>query len=186
MDHRIDYSTASTSLGVVLVAATPRGVCRIAFGDDAASLLAAVARELPYAVLRRDDARVGPHCDSVADYVAGRCDTLDLSLDVRASAFRRRVWDALAAIPRGETRSYADVARAVGAPGAARAVASACAANPVAVAIPCHRVVASGGGLGGYRWGVERKRVLLEREGLGSKSPTACKLCPSHFPASGI
>ena len=164
MDHSIDYATASTSIGTVLVAASARGVCRIAFGDGEDALVASLARELPYAALRRDPARVAHWCAAVADYVDQRTTALDLPLDVRASAFRRRVWDALAAIPRGETRTYADVARAIGAPTAARAVAGACAANPVAVAIPCHRVVASGGAIGGYRWGVARKRALLERE----------------------
>jgi AraC family transcriptional regulator of adaptative response/methylated-DNA-[protein]-cysteine methyltransferase len=114
--------------------------------------------------LRRDEAALAPYCSALAAYVDGRSDALALPLDVRASVFRRRVWDALAAIPRGATRSYADVARAIGMPGAARAVAGACAANPVAIAIPCHRVVASDGGLGGYRWGVARKRALLARE----------------------
>jgi len=168
MSHRIDYGFAATSLGTLLVAGTERGVCRIAFADDADGLVAELARELPFAVLCRDDARTAAWCAAVADYVDGRSDALTLPLDVRASAFRRRVWDALGAIPRGATRSYADVARAIGMPGAARAVANACAANPVAVAIPCHRVIASDGGLGGYRWGVNRKRALLHREGASS------------------
>jgi AraC family transcriptional regulator of adaptative response/methylated-DNA-[protein]-cysteine methyltransferase len=163
--HRIDYALSETTLGTLLVAATARGVCRIAFGASEAELAALFASELPFATLQRDDARLAPFVAAVADYVEGRATSLDLPLDVRASAFRRRVWDVLVAIPRGATRSYADVARTIGMPGAARAVASACAANPVAVVIPCHRVVASGGGLGGYRWGVERKRALLEREG---------------------
>lgn len=170
MTQRIDYGLAATSLGTVLVAATERGVCRIAFGDGENELAAGLARELPFAVLRRDDARTAPWCAAVADYVDGRSDALALPLDVRASAFRRRVWDALAAIPRGATRSYADVARAIGMPSAARAVAGACAANPVAVVIPCHRVVASDGGLGGYRWGVDRKRALLHREGASPQN----------------
>ena len=163
MTHRIDYAVVETSLGTLLVAATPRGVCRIAFGTTEAEL----ATSLPFAALRRDDARLAPYTAAIADYVEGRRASLDLPLDVRASAFRRRVWDALAAIPRGATRSYADVARAIGMPGAARAVAGACAANPVALAIPCHRVVASDGSLAGYRWGIERKRALLAREGAG-------------------
>jgi AraC family transcriptional regulator of adaptative response/methylated-DNA-[protein]-cysteine methyltransferase len=164
MDTRIDYGCITTSIGTALVAATPRGVCRIAFGDGEAELAAQLAHELPFAALRRDDAALAPHCAALAAYVDGRSDVLALPLDVRASAFRRRVWDALATIPRGATRSYADVARAIGMPGAARAVAGACAANPVAVAIPCHRVVESAGGLGGYRWGISRKRALLARE----------------------
>lgn len=164
MDARIDYGFTATSVGVALVAATPRGVCRIAFGNGEAELAAQLAHDLPFAALQRDDAALAAYCAALAAYVDGRSDTLALPLDVRASVFRRRVWDALAAIPRGATRSYAEVARALGMPGAARAVAGACAANPVAVAIPCHRVVESGGGLGGYRWGVARKRALLARE----------------------
>jgi AraC family transcriptional regulator of adaptative response/methylated-DNA-[protein]-cysteine methyltransferase len=161
MTHHIDYALVETSLGTLLVAATARGVCRIAFSDGADEL----ASLLPFAVLQRDDAKLAPFTTAIADYVDGRATALDLPLDVRGSAFRRRVWDALAAIPRGATRSYADVARAIGMPSAARAVANACGANPVAVAIPCHRVVASDGGLGGYHWGTERKRALLTREG---------------------
>jgi AraC family transcriptional regulator of adaptative response/methylated-DNA-[protein]-cysteine methyltransferase len=165
MTHRIDYALAATSLGTLLVAATPRGVCRIAFGASEAELESQLASLLPFATLRRDDAGLARFVARIADYVEGRTTTLDLPLDVRGSAFRRRVWDALAAIPRGTTRSYADVARSIGMPRSARAVANACAANPVAIAIPCHRVVASDGSLGGYRWGIERKRVLLAREG---------------------
>lgn len=164
MDSHIDYACTGTSIGTALVAATSRGVCRIVFGDGEAELVALLVRELPFAVLRCDAAALAPYCDAVAAYVDGRSDVLALPLDVRGSAFRRRVWEALAAIPRGATRSYADVALAIGMPNAARAVAGACAANPVAVAIPCHRVVASNGGLGGYRWGVARKRALLARE----------------------
>lgn len=163
MTHHIDYALVETSLGSLLVAVTTRGVCRIAFcegEDELASLL-------PFAVLQRDDAKLAPFTTAIADYVEGRATVLDLPLDVRGSAFRRRVWAAIAAIPRGATRSYADVARAIGIPTAARAVANACGANPVAVAIPCHRVVASDGGLGGYHWGIERKRALLAREGAG-------------------
>jgi AraC family transcriptional regulator of adaptative response/methylated-DNA-[protein]-cysteine methyltransferase len=172
MDARIDYGCTSTSIGTALVAATSRGVCRISFGGGEAELAAQLAHELPFAALRRDDVALAAYCRALASYVDGRSDTLTLPLDVRASAFRRRVWDALAAIPRGATRSYAEVARAIGRPAAARAVAGACAANPVAVAIPCHRAIESGGGLGGYRWGVARKRALLAREadpGPGSR-----------------
>jgi AraC family transcriptional regulator of adaptative response/methylated-DNA-[protein]-cysteine methyltransferase len=163
MNHRIDYALVETSLGTLIVAATARGVCRIAFGASEAEL----AKLLPSATLHRDDAKLAPFSAAIADYVEGRATSLDLPLDVRGSEFRRRVWDALAAIPRGATRSYADVARSIGMPRAARAVANACGANPVALAIPCHRVVASDGGIGGYRWGIGRKRALLAREGAG-------------------
>jgi AraC family transcriptional regulator, regulatory protein of adaptative response / methylated-DNA-[protein]-cysteine methyltransferase len=160
MNHCIDYALVETSLGTLIVAATPRGVCRIAFGASEAEL----ASLLPSATLQRDDAKLAPFAAAIADYVEGRATSLDLPLDVRGSEFQRRVWDALVAIQRGATRSYADVARSIGMPRAARAVANACGANPVALAIPCHRVVASGGGLGGYRWGTWRKRALLARE----------------------
>ncbi len=167
MTHRIDYAEIETSLGTLLVAATERGVCRIAFSEGEADPASQLATALPFATLLRDDAKLAPFAAAIADYVEGRAATLDLPLDVRGSNFRRRVWDALAAIPRGATRSYADVARGIGMPGAARAVANAGAANPVALAIPCHRVVASDGSLAGYRWGIERKRALLAREGAG-------------------
>ena len=163
--QRIDYAWVETSLGTLLVAATPRGVCRIAFEDDEVVFETQRASPLPSASLQRDGTRVAPYLEVIADSVEGRTRSLDIPLDVRGSGFRRRVWNALAAIPRGATRSYADVARSIGMPRAARAVAGACAANPVAVAVPCHRVVASDGSLAGYRWGVERKRMLLDREG---------------------
>jgi AraC family transcriptional regulator of adaptative response/methylated-DNA-[protein]-cysteine methyltransferase len=169
MTHPIDYTLTDTSLGALLVAATQRGVCRIAFGASAAELESQLAQLLPFATLQRDDERLAPFAAAVAQYIDGRATSLDLPLDVRGSEFRRRVWDALARIPRGETRSYADVARSIGMPRAARAVANACGANPVAIAIPCHRVVASDGGLGGYHWGVERKRALLTREREGQR-----------------
>jgi AraC family transcriptional regulator of adaptative response/methylated-DNA-[protein]-cysteine methyltransferase len=160
----IAWTLTDTDLGRLLVAATERGVCRIAFVDDPAAAEAELRAEFPCATLARDDAALAPAAAALAAYAEGRSDRLELPLDVGGSRFRRRVWAALAAIPRGETRSYADVARAIGAPQAARAVAGACAANPLAVAIPCHRVVASDGGLGGYRWGIARKRLLLGRE----------------------
>lgn len=170
MSPAIAWTLADTDLGPLLVAATERGVCRIAFVDDPAAAEATLAGEFPCAPFARDDAALAPLAAALSAYVAGRSDRLELPLDVGGSRFRRRVWAALAAIPRGETRSYADVARAIGAPRAVRAVAGACAANPVAVAIPCHRVVASGGGLGGYRWGLARKRTLLDRERVPARS----------------
>lgn len=164
MSPIIAWTLADTDLGRLLVAATERGVCRIAFVHDPAAAEVELRGEFPCAPLARDDAALDPAAAALAATVEGRSGHLELPLDVGGSRFRRRVWAALAAIPRGETRSYADVARAIGAPRAARAVAGACAANPLAVAIPCHRVVASGGGLGGYRWGIARKRALLGRE----------------------
>jgi AraC family transcriptional regulator of adaptative response/methylated-DNA-[protein]-cysteine methyltransferase len=163
--RRIAWTVVTTTLGPLLVAASERGVCRVAFGEDEAALEALLAREIPFARLERDDAGVASFADALAGYVDGRAAALALRLDVSGSRFQQRVWEALRAIPRGEVRSYGELARAVGAPGAARAVARACAANPVAVAIPCHRAVARGGALAGYRWGLARKRLLLVREG---------------------
>lgn len=163
----IGYTVAACPLGQLLVAATERGVCAVSLGDAAPALEAALAREYPAAALARDDARLGPWVAALLRHLAGEQPGLDLPLDIRATAFRWRVWEALRAIPRGETRSYGALARSLGRPGATRAVAQACAANPVALAIPCHRAVRGDGGLGGYRWGVERKQALLEREREG-------------------
>jgi AraC family transcriptional regulator of adaptative response/methylated-DNA-[protein]-cysteine methyltransferase len=160
----IAWTVRSTRLGLLLVAGSPRGVCHVRFGDDEPELAAALAAEFPYAVTRRDDAAVASHADTLAAYVEGRSAELAVPLDVRGSAFQRRVWDALRSIPRGQTRSYADVAAAIGRPGAARAVARACAGNPLALAVPCHRVVPASGGTGGYRYGSGRKSALLEAE----------------------
>lgn len=161
----IRYTAVPSELGPVLVATTERGVCTVRFldpdGDDAGDVLRA---EFPAAVLERDDGGLRAAAERVTAAVAGGAGDLELPLDVRASAFRLRVWRELRAIPRGETRSYTEVARAIGRPSAARAVASACAANPVAVIVPCHRVVAADGTLAGYRWGLDRKRALLRAE----------------------
>lgn len=160
----VAYTTTSTPLGELLVAATARGVCSIRFGESAGELERAIARELPAAALRRDDAALRPWLDAVVAYLEGRQGAPELPLDVRATAFQARVWQALRAIPYGSTRSYGEVAEAIGQPAVTRAVAQACASNPVPLVIPCHRVVHKGGDLGGYRWGAERKRALLERE----------------------
>jgi len=160
----IHYSVAPCALGWLLVAATRRGVCRVALDDDPAALEARVREEFPFADLRRGAAWLDPWVEALRAGAAGRPPTRPVPLDVRGSQFQRRVWSAICRIPRGETRSYGALAQALGRPGAARAVARACAANPVALAIPCHRVVASHGGSGGYRWGVDRKRRLLARE----------------------
>ncbi len=157
-------TTAPCRLGFLLLAATPRGVCHVRFADDEAGLEPDLAAEFPFTALRRDEVGLKPWVDPLLAYVDGHAIEVRLRLDVAGSRFQHRVWKALSAIPRGETRSYAAVARSLGQPRAARAVARACSANPVAVLIPCHRVVASDGGLGGYRWGMERKRALLEVE----------------------
>ena len=161
----IAYATVLTSLGRLLVAASERGVCRVALGDDPAALEADLLAEFPAARVVKDKSGVlHGWVSSILAYLDGREPDLDLPLDIRATAFQRRVWQELQRIPFGKTRTYADVARRIGRPTATRAVARACATNPVALVIPCHRVVRGNGELGGYRWGVERKEMLLERE----------------------
>ena len=162
----IRYGIGTSSLGLVLAGVSDRGVCSILFGDDPDTMAAELARRFPRAASIEEDVDLG---DTVAKVVAlveepGR--GFALPLDIRGTAFQQRVWDALRAIPAGETRSYADVARAIGSPRAVRAVAGACATNNVALAIPCHRVVRGDGDISGYRWGAARKRELLAREKL--------------------
>lgn len=158
------FAIGATSLGAILVASSARGVAAILLGDDAAALLREVQDRFPNAELIGADAGYEALVARVVALVEAPAIGHDLPLDVRGTAFQQRVWDALRAIPPGETASYADVARRIGAPAAVRAVAGACAANAHAVAIPCHRVVRSDGALSGYRWGVARKRALIERE----------------------
>jgi AraC family transcriptional regulator of adaptative response/methylated-DNA-[protein]-cysteine methyltransferase len=152
------------ALGRLLVAATPRGICTVAMAATDRELQARVAAEFPAATIVADTGHLRAWTDRIVAHLAGRAPRLDLPLDIQATAFQWRVWQSLAAIPYGETRTYAAVAAAIGRPGASRAVARACAANPVALAIPCHRVVPAAGGSGGYRWGAARKRALLEHE----------------------
>jgi len=161
---RVAYTTVSTPLGRLLVGATSRGVCFVSLGADDRRLEAALGAEYPAAERRRDDARLGAWVAAIAEHLLGRRPDLALPIDIQATAFQRKVWAALQAIPYGETRSYGEVARLIGRPSASRAVARACAANPVALVVPCHRVVRSDGALGGYRWGAGRKRALLRRE----------------------
>ena len=161
----IAYVTVPTSLGRLLVAATERGVCRVALGDSDAALAAELIAEFSAArVVEDQGGKLQGWVTAILAYLDGREPDLDLPLDIRATAFQRRVWQELQRIPFGKTRSYAEVGRRIGRPTAARAVAQACATNPVALVIPCHRVVREDGDLGGYRWGVDRKRVLLEKE----------------------
>jgi AraC family transcriptional regulator, regulatory protein of adaptative response / methylated-DNA-[protein]-cysteine methyltransferase len=161
---RIEYTSIETRLGVVLIAATERGVCKVALGDDRARLEAELRAEFSAALIVRTAARRHPHAARIAQYLRGQRNAPDLPLDVQATAFQLRVWRALTAIPAGETRSYAEIARAIGHPRAARAVGNACAANPVALAIPCHRALPATGRVGRFAWGSERKRALLELE----------------------
>jgi AraC family transcriptional regulator of adaptative response/methylated-DNA-[protein]-cysteine methyltransferase len=159
----ISYTVVETALGTMLVAATERGICRVALGDSVRDLEQGLAAEFPAASRTRDDVRLSPWVGALIGRIDGRPSD-ELPLDIRATAFQRRVWQMLERIPAGTTRSYSEIAAAIGRPGAARAVARACASNPVAIAIPCHRVVRRDGELGGYRWGIERKRRLLENE----------------------
>ena len=160
----VRYTVAESELGWLLVAATRRGVCKIALGDDRGALLEALERRFPAAVIRRDDTGLKEWVGEIAELTRTPARGVSLPLDVRGTAFQRRVWRALQAIPPGATSTYQAIARDIGAPLAHRAVANACGANPLALVIPCHRVVRKDGGLGGYRWGVERKRRLLRQE----------------------
>jgi AraC family transcriptional regulator of adaptative response/methylated-DNA-[protein]-cysteine methyltransferase len=164
--ERIRWTATPIPDGVALVAATERGLCAVRLGREQATLESELRAEFPRAALAQDDAGLAELAVLVSDLAAGRPrpEVSGLPLDVHATAFRRRVWEALRRIPAGETRSYGQVAAAVGAPDAARAVGAACAANPVAVVVPCHRVVASDGSLHGYAYGLARKRQLLDAE----------------------
>jgi AraC family transcriptional regulator of adaptative response/methylated-DNA-[protein]-cysteine methyltransferase len=161
---RINYAIATSTLGRVLIAATERGVCSIRFGDDDAQLEEGLRAEFPAAEVKRNQGGVKRWLDAVLHHLRGPDTPLELPLDIRATAFQKKVWDHLREIPSGRTESYGEVAAAIGEPRAVRAVARACATNPVAVVIPCHRVVRGDGTYGGYRWGEKRKRALLERE----------------------
>ena len=160
----IRFAIGACWLGAILVAATQKGVCAILLGDDAQALARDLQVRFPKARLLGGDREFERLVGQVVGFIEAPARGLDLPLDIRGTAFQRRVWEALRAIPPGKTASYAEVAARLGKPSAARAVAGACAANALAVAIPCHRVLASNGGLAGYRWGVERKRRLLKRE----------------------
>lgn len=163
--ERVRVAVAPSSLGAVLVAATDVGVCSIQLGDDPGELLAGLRERLPRAELVHDDPDFTAVVASVVELVEhpGTGDP-ELPLDTRGTAFQERVWRALRSVPSGTTTTYAELAAVIGAPGSARAVAGACAANPVAIAVPCHRVIRSDGKLSGYRWGVDRKAELLRRE----------------------
>ena len=161
----IRFAIGACSLGAILVAATEIGICAILLGDDPERLIRDLQDRFPHAELRGAEADFEATVAKVVGLVEAPAIGLDLPLDVRGTAFQQRVWQALRAIPSGSTVSYAELAQMVGVPSGARAIAGACAANPVAVAIPCHRVVRQDGSLSGYRWGVERKAALLKREG---------------------
>ena len=163
----IRYTFADSPLGRMLIAATDRGVCSIQFARSDGELIEGLKREFPFAVRKPDDGGLKAWVAALLSKMTGRELNAALPLDIRATAFQRRVWTYLQSIPFGATRSYSEVAKAIGQPSASRAVARACATNPVAVAIPCHRVVRGDGSTSGYRWGVERKEALLEMERSG-------------------
>lgn len=160
----VKYTITTTSLGHVLVAATPCGICSVAIGSDAVALQRSLRAEFSEAILERTDGSLSSAVNAIVGSIEGTAPDPRLPLDVRATAFQTRVWRELQRIPRGRTRSYDEIARRIGRPGAARAVARACASNPVALVIPCHRVVRADGTAGGYRWGAGRKASLLATE----------------------
>jgi AraC family transcriptional regulator, regulatory protein of adaptative response / methylated-DNA-[protein]-cysteine methyltransferase len=170
----IRYTCADSPLGRLLIAATDKGICSIKFADSDEELEQGLKQEFPYAVRRRDDRDLAQLAQRVVRRIRGdgrdRDTASALPLDIQATAFQRRVWSYLQSVAFGETRSYSQVAKAIRRPSAVRAVARACATNPVAIAIPCHRILRANGDLGGYRWGTERKKALLEMEAAGGNA----------------
>jgi len=166
---QINYTIVDSPLGRLLVAATSRGISALYFGESDAHLEAALEKEYPRAGISRDRNRLEASVGKILAHLRGREPHLDLPTDVQATAFQRRVWDELQRIPYGSTRTYSQVARAIGRPTAIRAVARACATNPVSVVVPCHRVVRQDGNLAGYRWGLDRKRTLIAHEAAAAK-----------------
>lgn len=162
---QIRYTTVESPLGWLLVGGTDRGICAVMLGGDPRALARTLSADYPAASIEEDAGPLRGWTEAVLGYLNGWTPHLDLPVDVRATAFQRRVWQELCRIPAGETRTYGEVAAAIGSPGAARAVGTACARNRVALVVPCHRVVPGNGGVGGYRWGPERKRALLRLEG---------------------
>lgn len=160
----ISYAIANSDMGRLLVARTPRGVCAVTFGDDDKKLAENLENEYPQAKIERDEKALKESVGSVIQYLKGKDKSLDLPVDVQATAFQMQVWEILRKIPYGETLSYTQVAEKLGDKKKVRAVAGACAKNRVALVIPCHRVIGSGGNLSGYRWGIERKKQLLDKE----------------------
>ena len=166
----IFYAISPCRLGKLLVAATERGLCRVELGTTDGALLEDLHTEFPEAEsIERDDAALGKFVTELLHRIDGKGPHRDLPLDIQATAFQRRVYEELLRIPTGETRTYAEIAEAIGQPSAARAVGNACANNPVALAIPCHRIVRNNGALGGYAWGIERKQALISAERRASR-----------------
>ncbi len=166
----VRYLTAGTPIGRMLVAATDKGICSVQFADSESKLIEGLRSEYPRADVAPSGSQVAAWVETMVQHLAGEQPKLDLPLDIRATAFQRKVWEHLRSIPYGVTESYGEVAAALGRPAAARAVARACATNPVAIAIPCHRVIQGTGEPGGYRWGAERKKKLLAQEVAGRRS----------------
>ena len=160
----IQYTVAPCAMGQLLVATTAKGICAVKLGDDIDILVNTLLSEFSDAQVVRNDNAHADWVQAILHFIAGHEPHLDLPLDVRATAFQKQVWEALKRVPYGETRTYADIARAIGQPSAVRAVAQACGANPTALIVPCHRIVRSDGSLGGYHWGIERKVQLLKHE----------------------
>jgi AraC family transcriptional regulator of adaptative response/methylated-DNA-[protein]-cysteine methyltransferase len=160
----IHCTVMATELGKLLVATTPRGVCAVRFGESEAALLRELKRDFEAAEIQRDDEGLEPVANQIKQLLNGSKAPLKIPLDLRGTAFQQMVWKELRRIPAGQTRSYTEVAKTIGRPKAVRAVANACASNPVALVVPCHRVVQKDGSMAGYRWGVKRKKALLEKE----------------------
>jgi AraC family transcriptional regulator of adaptative response/methylated-DNA-[protein]-cysteine methyltransferase len=160
----INYAIVETPLGRLLVAATNKGVCSVTLGDSDVALKTDLLNEFPAAEIRHDEKPLRSSLKAIVEHLKSKSPHIDLPLDIQATAFQRQVWEQLRAIPYGQTHSYSEVAKAIGQEKAVRAVAHACATNPVALVIPCHRVIREDKSLGGYRWGLERKKRLLETE----------------------
>jgi AraC family transcriptional regulator of adaptative response/methylated-DNA-[protein]-cysteine methyltransferase len=165
---KISYTVAGSPLGRLLVAGTEKGICAVRLGDSDETLESGLRTEFPAATLERHDGQLRDSVSAIVKHLEGKQPNLNLPLDIQATAFQRLVWETLQAIPYGSTRSYAEVAKAIGRPSAVRAVARACATNPVALVVPCHRVIGSDKRLTGYRWGLERKQQLLAKEARNS------------------
>jgi AraC family transcriptional regulator, regulatory protein of adaptative response / methylated-DNA-[protein]-cysteine methyltransferase len=165
--EEIAFAIGNSALGTVLVARSAKGVCAILIGSQSAELESDLAARFTESKLVRDDRKLGDDLRKILRFIETPAEGLDLALDIRGTPFQQRVWEALLRIPTGATVTYGALARRIGEPDAVRAVANACAANAIALAIPCHRVVRSNGTLSSYRWGVERKRALLAKEALG-------------------
>ena len=168
--REIRFAVVKSWLGQILVARSSSGLCALLLGDEASALRRNLLAHFPGHMLIKDAAALGPMTAALTQFLEAPSWELDIPLDVRGTAFQKRVWSALREIPVGSTASYAEIARRIGSPAAGRAVGQACGANLLAVVIPCHRVVRSDGSISGYRWGVERKQALLERESVASQS----------------